>query len=152
MKYHLSHRTTYTYAATVDSGHHIAHLRPRTFPGQAVSELFIETNPLPALAAQHIDHFGNNIDIYRIDKPHHRFEIEVRALIDVRFPEPPPSEATPPWTEVRDALSGNGFPDPVTASEFVHESPLVPLVDELKEYGAQSLTPGRSILAAARAN
>ena len=150
MKYQLSHRTTYTYAATVDSGHHIAHLRPRAFPGQAVGDLHIETNPLPALAAQHVDHFGNNIDVYRIDKPHHRFEIEVRALIDVRFPDPPPVGATPPWEEVRSALSGGGFPEPVTASEFVHESPLVPVVDELRDYGAQSLAPGRPILDAAR--
>ena len=74
----------------------------------------------------------------------------MRALIDVRFPDPPPADTTPPWEAVRDALSGNGFPEPVTASEFVYESPLVPLVDELRDYGAQSLLPGRPILEAAR--
>ena len=150
MKYQLSHRTTYTYAATVDSGHHIAHLRPRTFPGQAVSELHIETNPLPALAAQHLDHFGNNIDVYRIDKPHTRFDIEVRAAIDVRFPDPPPAASTPRWEEIRATLCGDGFPTAVEASEFVHDSPLVPSVDALKAYGAQSLTAGRPIFEAAR--
>ncbi|TBR24028.1 MAG: hypothetical protein EPO10_26070, partial [Reyranella sp.] len=37
--YLLSHRTTYTYASTVDSAHHIAHLRARDFPGQKVSSI-----------------------------------------------------------------------------------------------------------------
>ena len=66
MKYLLSHRTSYSYASSVDSAHHIAHLRARDFPGQKVSSLSIEANPAPALAVQHLDHFGNHIDIYRI--------------------------------------------------------------------------------------
>ncbi len=150
MKYQLSHRTSYSYARTVDSGQHIAHLRARAFAGQKVTSLAIETNPAPALAVQHIDHFGNSIDIYRIDKPHKRFDIEVRAAIEVSFADPPPADATPPWEEIRTELSGDGFPGPVEASEFVYDSPLVPAVNALKVYGAKSFTPGRPILAAAR--
>ena len=150
MKYLLSHRTSYTYASTVDSAQHIAHLRARAFPGQAVSSISIETNPIPALAVQHVDHFGNSIDIYRLDKPHNRFDIEVRAAIDVRFPDPPPAASTDtgkplPFNAARTSSHGG-----VEASEFVHESPLVPVVEELKAYGAMSLTPGRPILEAAR--
>ena len=150
MKYLLSHRTTYSYASSVDSAHHIAHLRARAFPGQSVDSIGIATNPMPAMAIQHVDHFGNHMDIYRIDKPHTRFDIEVRAAVDVRFPEPPPFEATPPWEAIRAALDGEGFPAPVEAAEFVHDSPLVPGVEALKAYAAPSFTPGRPILAAAR--
>ncbi len=150
MKYQLSHRTSYTYASSVDSAHHIAHLRVRAFPGQTVSAIGISTNPVPALAAQHVDHFGNNIDIYQIDKPHTRFDIEVRASVEVRFPDPPPAASTPPWEKLRTELSGNGFPVAVEASEFVHELPLVPAVEALQAYGAKSFTAGRPILAAAR--
>lgn len=150
MKYELSHRTTYAYARTVDSGQHIAHLRGRSFPGQTVSGISIETNPAPALAVQHVDHFGNNFDVYRLDKPHKRFEIEVRATIDVRFPDPPPAASTPPWEEMRGALNGDGFPQAVEASEFVYDSPLVPSVEAVKGYGAESFTVGRPILEAAR--
>ncbi len=150
MKYLLSHRTSYSYASSVDSAHHIAHLRARAFPGQTVTSIGIETDPAPALAVQHIDHFGNHIDIYRIDKPHTRFDIEVRAAIDVRFPEPPPAASTPHWEDIRAALGGDGFPVPVEASEFVYDSPLVPAVEALKAYGARSLTAGRPILEAAR--
>lgn len=150
MRYLLSHRTTYSYASTVDSAHHIAHLRARNFLGQEVSSISIVTSPLPALAVQHVDHFGNLIDIYRIDKPHTRFEIEVRAEVDVRFPEPPAAASTPPWEDVQALLLGDGFPHPVEASEFTHESPLVPSVEALRAYGATSFTAGRPILEAAR--
>lgn len=150
MRYLLSHRTTYSYASTVDAAHHIAHLRARDFVGQKVTSIGIEANPAPAMIARHVDHFGNLIDILRIDKPHTRFDIEVRAEVDVRFPDPPPAASTPPWEEIRATLSGGGFPVPVEASEFVQESPLVPPVEALRAYGARSLTPGRPILEAAR--
>ncbi len=150
MRYLLSHRTSYSYASSVDSAHHIAHLRAREFPGQQVTSIGIDTNPAPALAAQHLDHFGNHIDIYRIDQPHNRFDIEVRAEIDVRFPDPPPAASTPPWEEIRSTLNGDGFPVAVEASEFVHDSPLVPSVEALRAYGAPSFRAGRPILEAAR--
>jgi transglutaminase-like putative cysteine protease len=149
MHYLLSHRTSYSYASTVDSAQHIAHLRARPFPGQKVTSIGITTDPQPALAMQHVDHFGNLIDIYRLDKPHTRFDIEVRAEVEVRFPDPPPAAQTPRWEDVRAALIGGGFPAPIEASEFVYESPLVPFDATLRDYGAKSFTPGRPILEAA---
>ncbi len=150
MRYLLSHRTSYSYASSVDSAQHIAHLRARDIPGQKVTSISITTDPEPVLAVQHLDHFGNHIDIYRIDKPHTRFDIEVRAAVDVHFPDPPPANTTPKWEDIRAALVGGGFPKPIEASEFVHESPLVPFDGALRDYGAKSFTPGRPILEAAR--
>jgi transglutaminase-like putative cysteine protease len=150
MHYLLSHRTSYSYASSVDSAHHIAHLRARQFPGQKVTSLSIVTEPQPSLAVQHVDYFGNLIDIYRIDHPHQRFDIEVRAEVEVHFPAPPPASETPPWEEMRKMLTGEGFPEPIKAAEFIHESPLVPLDEALRDYGAKSFTTGRPILEAAR--
>ena len=150
MRYLLSHRTSYSYKSSVDSAFHIAHLHARAFPGQQVSGIGIVAHPEPVLAARHLDHFGNTIHVYRIDTPHTRFDIEVRAAIDVCFPDPPAAASTPPWEEMRQALAGGGFPKPVEASEFVYESPLVPIDAAVRDYGAKSFTPGRPILEAAR--
>jgi transglutaminase-like putative cysteine protease len=150
MRYLLSHRTSYSYASSVDSAHHIAHLWAREFAGQKVSAVDIITHPEPTLAVRHIDYFGNHIGVYHIDKPHTRFDIEVRASVDVDLPDPPPADQTPPWEELRTTLQGAGFPQPIEASEFVLESPLVPIDGQLRDYGAKSLAPGRPILAAAR--
>ena len=64
MKYLLSHRTSYTYASSVDSAHHIAHLRAREFPGQKVTGIGIETNPAPAKYALSV--LGKCSDIVRL--------------------------------------------------------------------------------------
>ena len=96
MRYLLSHKTSYSYASSVDSAHHIAHLWAREFVGQTVSAIDIVAHPEPALAVRHLDYFGNHIGVYRIDQPHTRFDIEVRATVEVRFPDPPPAAETPP--------------------------------------------------------
>ncbi len=150
MRYQLSHRTSYSYASSVDAAHHIAHLRARAFPGQQVSDVSIVTDPQPALAMQHRDYFGNLIDIYRLDQPHQRFDIEVRAAIEVKFPEPPAAAKAITWEDMRAGLLGNGFPKAFEASEFVYDSPLVPFDEALAAYGAQSFTPGRPLFDAAR--
>jgi transglutaminase-like putative cysteine protease len=150
MQYLLSHRTSYSYASSVDSAYHIAHLWAREFPGQTVSAIDIVAHPAPVLAVRHLDYFGNHVGIYRIDKPHMRFDIEVRASVEVNFPDPPPAAATPSCEEMRAALQGEGFPSPIEASEFVHESPLVPIDPALRDYGAVSLKPGRPVLEGAR--
>jgi transglutaminase-like putative cysteine protease len=79
-----------------------------------------------------------------------RFAIEGRADVEVKFPEPPPFSATPRWEDIRDGLSHHGFPVWIEASEFVHDSALIPRDSAIGAYGAQSFTPGRPILEAAR--
>ncbi len=150
MRYLLSHKTSYSYASSVDSAHHIDHLWAREFPGQTVSAIDSIAHPEPALAVRHIDYFGNHVGVYRIETPHRRFDIEVHASVEVDLPTPPPAEQTTPWEKLRADLSGGGFPQSIEASEFVLESPLVPIDPALRDYAARSFTPGRPILAAAR--
>ena len=150
MRYRLSHRTSYSYTNSVDSAHHVAHLRARDFTGQQVLSTEIVAAPVPAATSQRVDHFGNHMDLYRIDEPHKRFEIEVKAEIEVSIPPPPALSATPAWEEIRAGLNGGGFPTWIEASEFVHNSPLVTTDDTLRAYGAVSLSAGRPILEAAR--
>ena len=151
MHYLLSHRTTYTYASSVDSAHHIAHLRARAFPGQTVTSIGITTHPAPSMAVQHVDHFGNLIDILRIDQPHQRFDIEVRAAVEVSFPVPPPANETPPWEEIAQGAERRRLPQ-ADRGERVRLR-LAAGADRRRRcaaYGAQSFTPGRPILEAAR--
>ena len=151
MHYLLSHRTTYSYASSVDSAHHIAHLRARAFPGQTVTSIGLTTHPAPSMAVQHVDHFGNLIDIYA-----HRPAAPALRHRGARRGRGELSRAAAGRARrrrgrrSRTALSGNGFPKPIEASEFVHDLPLVPIDDALAAYGARSFTPGRPILEAAR--
>ena len=148
MHYLLSHRTTYSYASSVDSANHIAHLRARAFPGQTVSDR-ITAHPEPALAVQHVDHFGN-LDRHLPHRPaapalRHRGARRRRGEVS-RSRRPPTRRRRGRRSQ---GAGGDGFPAPIEASEFVHESPLVPFDDAFRAYGA-SLKPGRPILEAAR--
>ena len=93
MKYLLSHRTSYTYASSVDSAHHIAHLRARAVSRpEGHLDQHRDQSACRRWRCSMSTISATSIDIYRIDKPHTRFDIEVRAAVEVSFPDPPPAD------------------------------------------------------------
>jgi transglutaminase-like putative cysteine protease len=148
MRYAVSHRTSYRYATTVDLAQHIAHLRPRNFPGQSVSGCSLLVDPQPSIRAVHTDHFGNMVDSFRIEEPHTVLTIEMRSQVDVSLPAPPAPAITPPWEDIRDSLAA-AFPVSATAAEFIHASPLVAVGPQALAYARTSFPAQRPILVGA---
>ncbi|HKU97759.1 MAG TPA: transglutaminase family protein [Vineibacter sp.] len=148
MRYAVSHRTSYRYAATVDLAQHIAHLRPRVFPGQTVTDCTLLVDPPPPSHGVHTDHFGNHVDSFRIEQAHTVLIIEMRSQVEVALPAPPDPTATPPWESVAAALAA-AFPASVTAAEFTYASPLVVIGPEAVAYAQPSFPAGRPILVGA---
>ncbi len=149
MRYRVSHRTTYRYSHTVDLAQHLAHLRPRSLSGQAVMYCDVSVEPTADERATHTDHFGNEVDSFRIDTAHEELVVEMRADIEVSLPVPPPAETTPAWTALRDAFAAP-FPAEIEAEEFVHPSPLVTPDDAALAYAIPSFPEGATILQGAR--
>jgi transglutaminase-like putative cysteine protease len=149
MRYRVSHRTTYRYSYSVDLAQHLAHLRPRTLPGQTVTQCEVVVEPAADDRATHVDHFGNTVDGFRIDEPHEELVVEMRAEVDVSLPVPPPAESTPSWESMRDAFA-LPFPVEIEASEYVHASPLVTPDDAALAYARASFPTGATILQGAR--
>ena len=150
MIYAVSHRTTYSYAESVDLSHHVLRLRPRLLPYQRVVRANLIATPMPARSTDVIDHFGNIATYLTVEEPHERLVIEERSVVEVGFPPAPPAAAVADWESVRDLLSNGLSPELIEASEFTFESPLVPLLPEVAGYGAASFPPGRSLIEAAR--
>jgi transglutaminase-like putative cysteine protease len=146
MRYAVSHRTSYQYETPVDLADHVAYLQPRAFAGQRVIASSLDIKPMPSRRASHRDHFGNTVDVFRIEAGHRALAVTLHAELDVALPPPP--QFTPPWEQLRDALAAP-FPQSVEAAEFVHASPLVDLLDEAREHAAVSFQPGRPVLDAA---
>jgi len=142
MRYAITHRTTYLYDSPVDLADHVAYLRPRPFAGQTVLRCDLRVVPEPTRLMSHRDHFGNAVDVFRIETEHEALEVTMHAEIEVDLPAPP---ATPAWETVRDDLNV-AFPAGVEAAEFVHPSPLVKSAPEALSYVRPSVTPGRPIL------
>lgn len=149
MRYRVSHRTTYRYTYPVDLAQHLAHLRPRTLPGQTVTRCEVAVEPAADDRATHIDHFGNSVDSFRIDAAHEELVVEMRAEVDVSLPVPPPAETTPSWESIRDAFA-LPFPAEIEASEYVHASPLVTPDDTALAYARPSFPSGAAIFAGVR--
>lgn len=140
MIYRLRHVTTYAYAHAVDLAAHLLLLTPRSLPHQRVVRSALAVTPTPSHVTDAPDHFGNRATRVFIDVPHDRFEVIAEALVEVRFPDPPPPAMTPPWGDVAAAaLRG-------PAAEFVFPSPLAPLVAAATGFAAASFPAGRPVL------
>lgn len=150
MRYRLRHTTSYTYSWAVDISYHLLHLALPELPRQRVHACSVTTSPNSGRLSAQTDHFGNRVAYLTIDAPHTRFDVELRAEVEVDPFAIPDPQATPAWEEVRDMLAGDGFPEPALESEFVHGSPFVQANAEAVAYAAESFSPQRPILAAAQ--
>ena len=142
----VRHATRYDYSSPVDLGTHMVHLQPRSLPGQQVLSAMLSCSPAAARRSESLDHFGNRVAWLFLDLPHPVFEIVAEATVDVRFPDPPRMDLTPPWEEVV-AIARVGGRDGWRAAEFLFESPMIPLTPEAGIYAASCFPPGRPILA-----
>jgi transglutaminase-like putative cysteine protease len=150
MRYRLRHTTSYRYSWAVDLSHHMLHLALPDLPRQRVKSCQISTSPDAGTRQEQHDHFGNRVAYLTVAELHTRFDVELRAEVEVDPLVPPDPEVTPAWESVRDALAGDGFPVSVAESEFAQDSPLAQPDDAIMAYAAASFTAGRPVLAAAR--
>jgi transglutaminase-like putative cysteine protease len=149
MRYDVRHTSTYAYAQPVDLSYHALRLTPRPLAHQRVLAASLAVDPAPALRTEGADYFGNVLTFLTLAEPHRRFSVELRASVEVSFPEPPDPAATPLWEDVRDALGEGAGPALIAASEFSHASPLAAPDEAIADYAAPSFPPGRPLLAAA---
>jgi transglutaminase-like putative cysteine protease len=145
--YRVRHTTRYDYRSPADLGVHLAHLRPRHLPVQAV--LHSEVRAAPAVSWRHEgrDHFGNDVTWLFLDAAHAAFEVTAEATVDVLFPELPAAGATPAW-EVVAGVAAKGGAEGWEAAEFAFDSPLAPIDPEARAYAALSFLPRRPALVA----
>jgi transglutaminase-like putative cysteine protease len=147
MIYHVRHSTRYSYGSAVDLASQMLHLRPRPLPWQHVRCERLLAMPQPARWRDGLDHFGNRVTWLFLDHSHSAFEVTSEAVVEVRFPEPPPAPATPPWEMVAEAVR-LGDPRALEAAEYVFASPMVPVSAAMRAYAAPSFPPGRPVLEA----
>ncbi len=149
MKYAISHCTRYVYDCAALLSHHAARLTPRTFNGQTCISTNLAIDPAPAAVQEGADYFGNHMTIFAVQEAHQTLTVTAESVVEVFAPQPVNTAHTASWHVVRDALARPGIAE-LGPSEFIHPSPLVPLMDELQAYGAESFPFGRPILAGAR--
>ena len=144
MRYRVEHTTTFTYAKPVELASHMVHLLPRELPHQQVIESELIADPAAGRRTDATDHFGNRVSWLFLDVAHPRFDVTLRAEIEVQFPPAPDPDDTLPWEAI--ATARDGGPGQWQAAEFVFQSPMVAADPEVAAYVAQSFPTGRKIL------
>ncbi|MGF1551618.1 MAG: transglutaminase N-terminal domain-containing protein [Paracoccaceae bacterium] len=150
MRYEIRHVTTYRYAQPAAFSQHLLRLPPRDTDTQRVVGSRIAIDPQPESLTTAVDLFGNTEAVATVARTHEALAITATSLVERIDPSPFIVEAGAPWESVRAQATGRGGPPVMEAAPFAYPSAMTAPDGAIAAYAAESLTPGRSYLAAAR--
>ncbi len=146
MLYAVTHRTIYHYGSNVSVSHHVAHLHPREFPGQQVSDFEFLVDPAPTAMAAHSDFYGNETMIFALDVPHDKLTVTGRSRVRVTSRSLPAASRTPHWEDVRKRCANDLLTPDSAMGEFRFDSPLITRKPAYADYAAASFPKDRPLL------
>ncbi|MEL6479804.1 MAG: transglutaminase family protein [Pseudomonadota bacterium] len=150
MLYEVRHTTTYSYARSAAFSQHLLRLTPRETDEQRVHATRIEIDPRTEAITAETDMFGNRAHVATVSRPHGALTITATSRVERQAPSQFIFEAGAPWEQVRDQALGRGSAPPVpAAAPFAFPSAMTKADEAIRAFAAESLTPGRSLLAAA---
>ena len=153
MIYRIRHLTEYQYQHPVSLCYNLAHLQPRNTSYQSCLSSKLHISPMPSYSRKRKDYFGNQVLHFSIEVPHRLLSVEITS--DIRIDE---GRASPELNldlgstcaQALEALSNNHTKAILSAREFVLDSPMVKVMDALRDYAAPSFSADRPLLSAAR--
>ncbi|WP_378736219.1 transglutaminase N-terminal domain-containing protein [Nocardia brasiliensis] len=143
-RYRVAHRTTYCYSDDVHSSYGRAYLTPREFPGQRLLAHDISIEPAPSDQSIGSDVYGNTTSYFHVTDEHRTLVVAGESIVEVDRPDHTAvCPAAQPWENARPT----GATGPL-AVEFTLDLYPPEITPEVTAYAAESLTPGRPLLAA----
>lgn len=152
MLLHLVHETRYAYSPTVESAHHVLHLRPAVHAGQELLRHQLAISPQPARLHELNDVYGNTRTYFSLHTPHDKLTVVADSIVSTLALKAPGEKAATglPWEQVREQFRYHAGAAYDGACEFVFASPYVPRDDAFAEFARPSFTPGRPLPEAAQ--
>jgi transglutaminase-like putative cysteine protease len=147
MKYCITHRTLYEYAAPVTVSHHVTRLEPRATNAQECEGFSLKIFPEPTLRKSRQDYFGNRLCFFSVQEIHSKLEIVTHSRVTVNARKLP--EAATTWEDVAQVFRDPVSPEVVEPYQFVFDSPQIRASQELAGYAAESFGKGTPLLAGA---
>ena len=148
MIYNILHRTVYEYSAPVTVSHHAARVEPRGLPQQTTERFALHIAPAPALQKTRTDYFGNRVWGFAIQEVHNRLEVTATSRVTVSPTTAPALALSPPWEKVAQLFSDPVSPEVVEPYQFVFDSPLLHVSQELADYARPSFAKDAPLLVA----
>jgi transglutaminase-like putative cysteine protease len=143
------HTTTYTHNSPAGAAWQALHLQPRNEAAQHCDSFELQVTPHPMDLTSRFDFFGNKQHLFTLREPHEELSIVSRSVVSREDTILPMAGLTPAIGDVPDlierAVAGDDFP----LEQFLHPSPMVPLLREALSLGdglAGDLDPGTSVM------
>jgi transglutaminase-like putative cysteine protease len=149
MEYFVRHRTTYRYLQDVSHSWHLAHLRPRITPWQAVHDSSITLSLETASRVAREDYFQNPCEWFSIDQPHTHLDMLAESRVTVQPAPERVSRNSIPWEEVRARLENPRDDEERDVVQYQFDSPMTKFHSDIAAYGSVSFPPRRPILTGA---
>jgi transglutaminase-like putative cysteine protease len=149
MEYFVRHRTTYRYLQDVSHSWHLAHLRPRATPLQAVHDSSITLSLDTASRVAREDYFQNPCEWFSIDQPHTHLDMLAESRVTVQPAPERLSRDSIPWEDVRTRLENPQDDEERDVVQYLFDSPMTKFRSDIAAYGSVSFPPHRPILAGA---
>jgi len=141
--YQVDHETTYEYTLPVAISQHLAHMQPREVARQKWRRHTLDIEPVPTVCQERVDIFGNRALAFSIEEEHLRLRLRASGEVEVSA-EPLPRSSLP-WGEVAQLVRKPGSPGDFEASMYAYPSPLAVFDESVRNYAAESFTPGRPL-------
>jgi transglutaminase-like putative cysteine protease len=148
MKYKITHQTHYNYYENVNLAHNEAWLIPISSNFQTCLHTHIRIEPKPAIYHEYQDFFGNHACYFSIQQPHSQMNVVVTHQVNVNR-NYNIGEQTP-WENTKEILCNSYTELDLTARQFTLDSPLLPFLQEVREYALKSFTAQKPLLVASQ--
>lgn len=150
MLYRITHTTEYTYAGSISLCHNIAMLIPRNTVQQLRKKTTIKISPEPDVMKEYEDFFGNKVLYFAIQHQHKKLSVTVTNEIEK---QKSPASAISLYGNIAWELARLHLfetnPDYIDARQFITETSMTTIDDQITLYALQSFTPKRPIFEAA---
>ncbi len=126
-------------------------MSPINSPHQTCARNRFVIHPAPDSMQKRFDYFGNQVTSFDILQPHREMSVTVHSEVQVLdHSQQSLFSGDEPWETIRDRLHNGADPKHLLLKEYVLPSPLIPLLDPIKEYALQSFAAERPIMEAIR--
>ena len=151
MQYKITHTTEYTYAGSISLCHNIAMLIPRDTDKQERKKTVIKIIPEPDVMQEYDDFFGNKVLYFAIQHQHKKLSVSVTNDIEKIITTSLPINlySNLPWEEARLQLF-EPRPDFIDARQYIAETSMTTIDDQITLYALQSFTSKRPMFEAAK--
>jgi transglutaminase-like putative cysteine protease len=151
VRYHVSHRTSYSYGQPMSDGYTVAYLLPRPTALQVVESAALVIDPEPDERAERTDVFGNRVIQLGVHHAHDTLTLHASSEVVVE----PGTVTSPgePWEVAAWRVHELRGGDALAVRPFAGSSPYVPLGEHgaaLRAIAEEAFTPHRPIVDATR--